>query len=134
MHTASLKPPSNPIGFTLSTGERLWRCRCRERTPRVDACGEFIMNNQDAYQRAKKRVEAKVGFYTHVSIYIVVSVALLIVNLSTSSEYLWFKWPLLGWGIGVFCHALAVFVFSGVSAVSRRAIEKEMHKEASKKY
>jgi hypothetical protein len=25
---------------------------------------------------------------------------------------LWFYWPLLGWGIGLFFHGMSVFVFS----------------------
>lgn len=52
-------------------------------------------------------------FYLHLSAYVGVSVLLVIVNLTTSSDYLWFKWPLFGWGIGVFIHALNVFVFNG---------------------
>ena len=64
------------------------------------------MENQEAYQRAKKRAEAKLGFYLHLAVYIVVNILLIIINLSTSAQYLWFKWPLIGWGIGVFFHAL----------------------------
>ncbi len=91
------------------------------------------MENQEAYETAKKRVEAKFGFYIHLSVYIAVSILLIIINLSTSSEYFWFKWPLMGWGIGVFFHALGVFVFTGRSAFKDRMIKKEMEKEALKK-
>lgn len=48
------------------------------------------MNNQEAYERAKKRVEAKVRFYRHLTIYIAVCILLIIINFSTSAEYLWF--------------------------------------------
>ena len=91
------------------------------------------MENQEAYQRAKKRAEAKFGFYIHLSVYIAVSILLIIINLSSSTQYLWFKWPLMGWGIGVFFHALGVFVFSGRPAVTEKMIEKEMKREALKK-
>ena len=91
------------------------------------------MENQEAYQRAKRRVEAKFGFYIHLSVYIGVNILLMIINLSTSSQYLWFKWPLMGWGIGVFFHGMGVFVFSGRSAIKERMIEKEMKKEAARK-
>jgi hypothetical protein len=90
------------------------------------------MENQEAYQRAKKRVEAKLGFYIHLAVYVAVNTLLLIINLSTSTEYLWFKWPLIGWGIGVFFHALGTFVFSGGSVIKKRMIEKEMQKVALK--
>lgn len=91
------------------------------------------MENREAYQRAKKRVEAKIGFYIHLAVYIVVNILLIIINLNTSTQYFWFKWPLIGWGIGVFFHALGVFVFSGRSAKKEQLIKKEMKKEALKK-
>jgi hypothetical protein len=86
------------------------------------------MENQEAYQKAKKRVEAKIGFYIHLAVYIVVNIILIIINLRTSPEYIWFKWPLIGWGIGVFFHAMGVFVFTGKSAIKEQMIEKEMKK------
>ena len=91
------------------------------------------MENQEAYQRAKKRVKAKLGFYIHLAIYMFVNTAIIVINMSTSPEYFWFIWPLLGWGIGVFFHGMEVFVFSGGSSVMERMIEKEMKKEASRK-
>lgn len=91
-----------------------------------------MMANQEGYQRARERAEAKFGFYVHLAIYITVSIVLAIVNSSTSTEYLWFKWPLLGWGIGVFFHALGVFTFSGRNAVTARMIEREMKRDALK--
>ena len=84
------------------------------------------MESQEAYQRAKKRVEVKFRFYTHLTVYIAVSFLLIIINLSTSAEYLWFKWPLIGWGIGVLFHALGVFVFPKKYAFTEKMIEKEM--------
>lgn len=88
------------------------------------------MENQKSYQRAKKRTEAKFGLYIHVSAYIAVNILLIIINLSTYTEHFWFQWPLMGWGIGVFSHALKVFVFSGRSTIKDRMLEKEMEKEA----
>ncbi len=49
------------------------------------------MENQEAYQKAKKRVEAKIGFYIHLAVYVGVNILLIIINLITSSQYLWFK-------------------------------------------
>ena len=91
------------------------------------------MNNQETYQRAKKRAEAKYYFYRHLAIYIAVNILLIIINLSTSTETLWFKWPLMGWGLAVFLHALSAFFSSGESGVTDQMIEKEIEKEALKK-
>ena len=86
------------------------------------------MENQEAYEKAKKRVEAKIGFYIHLAVYVGVNLLLLIINLTTSPEYLWFKWPLMGWGIGLFFHGLGVFAFSKGEVIKERMIEKEMKK------
>jgi len=91
------------------------------------------MQDQDSYQRAKKRVEEKVGFYIHLSIYIVVSTLLIIINLSTSTQYYWFKWPIIGWGVGVLFHGLGIYVFSEGSVITKKMIEKEMQKDIYKK-
>ena len=86
------------------------------------------MENTEAYQTAKKRVEAKMGFYTHLSVYVAVILLLAVINLLSSSSTIWFHWPMLGWGIAVALHAVAVFVFPGRLAVTEEMIEKEMSK------
>jgi bacteriorhodopsin len=86
------------------------------------------MDDKAAYNRARKRVEAKLGFYNHLAVYVGVNIVLIIINLITTSENLWFKWPLMGWGIGLFFHALNVFVLSSGGHIKERMIEKEMEK------
>jgi hypothetical protein len=90
------------------------------------------MENREAYEKVRKRVEAKIGFYIHLAVYVGVNVLLIIINLSTSSGYLWFKWPLLGWGIGLFFHGMSIFVFSGrrLREAKERMIKEEMKKES----
>ncbi len=65
--------------------------------------------NEELYFKAKKRVEEIKGFYGNLTSYIAVNCVLFIINIATSPEYLWFFWPMLGWGIGVLFHALKVF-------------------------
>ncbi len=90
------------------------------------------MKNHEAYQRAKKRVEAKMGFYMHLAVYIGVNILLIIINLITSPQHLWFIWPFFGWGIGVFFHGMSIFVFSGrkFKGIKERMIEKEIKKDS----
>jgi len=87
------------------------------------------MEKQEAYQKAKVKVEAKVGFYVHLGIYVAVNALLTIINLSTSSQYSWAMWPLMGWGLAVAIHALRVFVINGGSAIKEQMIREEMAKE-----
>ena len=91
------------------------------------------MDNQESYQSARKRVEAEIGFSIHFEVYIAVNILLFVINISTSPEYFWCKWPLLGWGIGVFFHALGVFFFSRGFTLKERKIEREMHKQKDRK-
>ena len=90
------------------------------------------MENREAYEKAKKRVEAKIGFYIHLAVYVGVNVVLIVINLTTLPRYLWFPWPLFGWGIGLFFHGMSVFVFSGKEfrEAKERMIEKEIKKES----
>ena len=89
------------------------------------------MENQEVYQRAKHKVEAKIGFYIHLAVYVLVNSLLIIINLGTSPQYIWFKWPLLGWGIGLFFHGMSIFVFSGkkLKGIKEKMIEKEIKRE-----
>ena len=87
------------------------------------------MENTKAYQRAKKKVEARLGFRVHLTVYLFVNAILMTINLINSPEYLWFIWPLMGWGIGLFWHAMAVFVFDKKSALIENMIRKEMDKQ-----
>lgn len=65
--------------------------------------------NEDRYNKAQKRVEEIKGFYGNLTSYIFVNIGLLVLNLVTSPNHLWFFWPLFGWGIGVAVHAMKVF-------------------------
>ncbi|WP_310381973.1 2TM domain-containing protein [Flavobacterium sp.] len=69
-------------------------------------------NDFENYNRAKKKVEKIKGFYSHLTSYIVVMAVLIFINLKYSPEYLWFFWTLLGWGTGLFFHAMNVFNFA----------------------
>lgn len=84
------------------------------------------MQDDQAYERARRRVEAKLGFYIHLLVYVAVNVLLVVLNLMYSPQYLWFLWPLCGWGIGMVFHALGVFVFPSGSLVKERMIQREM--------
>ncbi len=75
----------------------------------------FGSDAEDALRRqAERRVDARRGFLSHAGAYVVVNSGLAVLNLLTSPHYLWFLWPLAGWGIGLAAHAWSVFgVFPG---------------------
>ena len=73
-----------------------------------------IKSNDPKYERARKRVEQEKGFYRHLTAYIIINIALLIMNVDMKdiiNEKLRlqiFATPLL-WGIGLLIHGLVVF-------------------------
>jgi len=73
-----------------------------------------VARDDEAYERAKKRVEELKGFYAHLIVYVVVNAVLVLINLWTSPGFLWFLFPLIGWGIGLFFHAVFGFGLFGV--------------------
>ncbi len=77
----------------------------------------------------RDQAKAKVEFRIHLFTFIAVMSLLAVINLLTSPGFLWFIWPLLGWGIGILAHALTVYYFSSESSLKERMIEKEMKKD-----
>lgn len=73
---------------------------------------EHYNEQYERYQKAKKQVEEIRGFYVHLASFIITIVFLLYINLRYSPEYLWFLWPMLGWGFGLFFHAMKAFNYS----------------------
>jgi len=55
------------------------------------------MNNQDS----KKKV-TKQEFQANLFSYIGVMIMLVYINLTYSPEHLWFIYPMIGWGLGLF--------------------------------
>jgi hypothetical protein len=75
--------------------------------------GGRVDQEQQRYERARKRVQALKGFYIHAVTYVLVNIGLFVINLMTGGGW-WFFWPLIGWGIGLAAHGLNVFGFGGV--------------------
>ncbi|MGE0850237.1 MAG: 2TM domain-containing protein [Hyphomicrobiaceae bacterium] len=67
------------------------------------------MDEHEKAAKAMRQVEAMTGFYIHLVVFVFVMVALFLVNLLASPDVWWVQWPLLGWGLGVLLHGLAVF-------------------------
>ncbi|WP_230392490.1 2TM domain-containing protein [Flavobacterium sp. LC2016-01] len=70
---------------------------------------EVNFNDEDRYYLAKKKVENIKGFYGNLTAFISVNIILIVINLMTSPNHLWFYWPLMWWGVGVLFHGLKVF-------------------------
>ncbi|WP_291117106.1 2TM domain-containing protein [Flavobacterium sp. UBA6135] len=87
-------------------------------------------NENMAYARARDRVEKIKGFYGNLISYCLVIPILIIVNFNTS-KFQWFWFPMLGWGMGVFFHAMETFGYG--KSWEERKIQEILKKEEQQK-
>ena len=91
------------------------------------------------YQQALKRVKRIKGFYSHLMVYVVINVLLLIVNNNNSIENFW-RWQtfstVLFWGIGLLAHGMSVFMPALLMGKDweERKIKELMEKEKQNKW
>lgn len=69
----------------------------------------YTSGQESSYLKMQKKVDDIKGFYGNLASYILFTIGLLILNLFTNPQYLWFLYPGIGWGIGVVVHGLWVF-------------------------
>src|SRR5262249_22006716 len=67
---------------------------------------EQLVDERDA---ARRRVQAKRDFASHVVAYVVVNAFLVAVWAITGAGYFWPAWVLAGWGAGLVLHAWDVY-------------------------
>ena len=74
---------------------------------------------------ARKRAGAKMGWYMHAAVYLLVNLGLAALALSSGRD--WHAYPLLGWGLGLAIHGLAVWLGSGMD-LHQRLLQTERDK------
>jgi len=84
------------------------------------------MSEEKIYERARKRVEDKKGFFIHFTVFIIVNIVLALIWVFATKGFPWFLIVIGGWGIGLLMHFLSIFVFD--SRFDSSAIEKEAEK------
>lgn len=60
-------------------------------------------------RRARRRVGMKIGFFTHLLVYVLVNAALQGFNTVVGGER-WSVFPLMGWGLGLAIHGAVTFI------------------------
>jgi hypothetical protein len=91
----------------------------------------MIIMREEAYYRARKRVEELKDFYGHLIAYIAVNMSLAVVNFFTTPGFWWFLFITFFWGIGLVAHGLSVFLERGIFSKEweERKIKEYMEKE-----
>jgi hypothetical protein len=82
------------------------------------------LTDEELEKRARRRVEAKMGFYVHAFVFVLVNLGLLVLNLLGGGPR-WHVWPLFGWGLGLAIHGLVVFLGPRTDGLRARMLAEE---------
>jgi hypothetical protein len=76
-------------------------------------------------QLARKRAGAKLGWYIHATVYVVVNTVVFGMSSYAFGIRPWSLGPLLGWGLGLALHGIAVFVLGSGGGLRERLVARE---------
>jgi hypothetical protein len=68
------------------------------------------MNSQEINTTAERRANEKFGFYMHLMVFVIINTMLTAINLLTNTQFLWFIYPLFGWGAAILIHAASMLM------------------------
>lgn len=86
------------------------------------------LDSPEKLRTARRNVGMKMGFYIHATVYVLVNAFLTAVNLASSGGQVWFKWPLLGWGLGLAIHGAVVWFQIGGGGIRERMLRDELER------
>jgi hypothetical protein len=66
------------------------------------------MEEDERYQRAKKRARELREFYSNLGSYVTINLILLVIDAISGGGW-WFYWVTIFWGIGILFHAMRLF-------------------------
>jgi hypothetical protein len=74
---------------------------------------------------ARKRAGAKLGWYIHATVYVLVNIVIFAMSRYAFGTRPWSVFPLLGWGLGLALHGVSVFMLGQGSSLRERLVQKE---------
>lgn len=83
------------------------------------------MEDLEQREMARKHLEGRRDFRTHVAVYVIVNAMLVGIWAISGAGYFWPMWPLLGWGVGLAIHAWSTFF---EKPISEEDIQREMYR------
>jgi len=97
--------------------------------PNTRPCLKFPMptplSPETIEQLARRRAGAKLGWYLHALVFILVNLGLFALSRHGFGSRPWSVFPLLGWGLGLALHGISVFVLGTGSSLRERMVQKE---------
>jgi hypothetical protein len=86
---------------------------------------EQRLSPEEIDRLARKRAGAKMGWYIHATVFVVVNVALYLMVANGWRERAWNPRPALFWGIGLALHWVSVFVLGKGSSLREHLVRRE---------
>ena len=80
---------------------------------------------EDIDRLARKRAGAKLGWYVHASVYVCVNLFLFAMSEYAFGQRAWSVKPLLGWGVGLALHGIAVWFLGAGGEFREGMVQKE---------
>lgn len=83
------------------------------------------LSPEEIERLAQRRAGAKLGWYTHAVVYVLVNLFIFAISRHGFGSRPWSVYPLLGWGLGLALHGVAVFVLGSGGGVRERLVQRE---------
>jgi len=84
-----------------------------------------MISDDDIDRLARKRAGAKLGWYLHTLVYVLVNLVLFAMSRHGWGQRPWSVFPLLGWGLGLALHGVSVFLLGTGSGLRERMVRRE---------
>jgi hypothetical protein len=83
------------------------------------------LSPEEIERLAQRRAGAKLGWYTHAVVYVLVNLFIFAISRHGFGTRPWSVYPLLGWGLGLALHGVSVFVLGTGGSLRERLVQSE---------
>ena len=83
------------------------------------------MSPEEIERLAHKRTRAKLAWYIHALVYVVVNLFIFAISRYGFGSRPWSVFPLLGWGLGLALHGISVFFLGAGAGLRDRLVQQE---------
>lgn len=83
------------------------------------------LTDEQIEQTARRRAGAKLGWYAHAALYLIVNAGLFALARHGATHRPWNLYPAAGWGLGLVLHWFSVFVVGAGSGFRDSLVERE---------
>jgi hypothetical protein len=83
------------------------------------------LSSEEIERIAHKRAGAKLGWYVHAALYLVVNLFVFAISSYGFGNRPWSILPLLGWGLGLGLHGISVFLLGAGGGFRDRLVQQE---------